>query len=357
MERLALILVGESIINSPIFCDEIREQIKESAPIEIEARYCEPSFEMYHLIEFLVQNPCEIIIICAPNLTPQLYEYLASLTPAPLEESDAKFSAFSLQSDRACLHFYALDECEAIPHFALLEHAKPLSLALMGIDKESAQLLLSSIAREYGYSLHAFSPFLGMDMLSAKAPNESTQNAENRERFLEEITLLFREKIFPLENLAQKVVDELKKRGKIVVTAESCTGGGIAQLLTRIPGSSEVFYGGVVSYDNSIKERWLGVKSETLRLYGAVSEPTIKEMLRGALRVLPKAHYALAISGIAGPSGGSVNKPVGTVFIGVCARESEPLTERIRFTGNRERIRQQASHYALYLLLRALMEA
>ncbi|MGP1580037.1 MAG: CinA family protein [Wolinella sp.] len=372
MKNLALIFVGESLLNSPIFCDEVRNQIAKTVTIpEIEARYPESSSEVHHLIGFLAQNPCEIVIICTPKIYPQFRKYFASLALVLSEESDAKSPTFSLQFAQARLQLHALDECAEIPHFTLLGFPQPLTLCLMGIDKDSAQLLLGPLAQEYGYSLHAFTPFLGANMLSAKEitqtradkktgaipqAREVPQSTGNQGRFLEEIALLFGDKIFPLENLAQKLVDELKKRQKIVVTAESCTGGGVAKLLTHISGSSEVFHGGVISYDNSVKARWLGVKPETLRLYGAVSEPTLKEMLRGALRVLPKAHYALATSGIAGPTGGSANKPVGTVFIGVCAREGEMLVEQIPFAGNRERIQQQASHYALYLLLRTLMK-
>jgi len=115
----------------------------------------------------------------------------------------------------------------------------------------------------------------------------------------------------------QEVVGRiLKQQGKTVTTAESCTGGYIAHLLTSIPGSSLYFMGGVVSYDNSIKQQVLGVQQATLQANGAVSEAVVKEMVQGVLGVM-KTDYAVAVSGIMGPDGGTPEKPVGTVWIAV----------------------------------------
>ena len=127
---------------------------------------------------------------------------------------------------------------------------------------------------------------------------------------------------------------------KKITFAESCTGGLLASTLTKYSGSSSCFDGSVVTYSNEIKNKWLGVSEDTLKLYGAVSEQTVKEMLQGALEI-SKANYSIAISGIAGPTGGTPTKPVGTVYIGV-ASEKEIKIEHHLFKGNRNYIQYQA---------------
>ncbi len=131
-------------------------------------------------------------------------------------------------------------------------------------------------------------------------------------------------------------------------TAESCTGGLIAAAVTDIPGASAVFYGGIVAYDNSIKEKLLGVKSGTLSAHGAVSCETALEMSEGAVRTLNVA-ASVAVTGIAGPGGGTQAKPVGLVYISVFSENGHMVTEN-HFSGDRESVRMQTVSTALALL-------
>ena len=125
---------------------------------------------------------------------------------------------------------------------------------------------------------------------------------------------------FDDDELEAVMVGRLRARKKTLALAESCTGGGIAQRVTDVPGASEVFLGGVVSYSNAAKEKFLGVRPETLAQHGAVSEAVAREMAAGA-REKFGSDFALAVTGIAGPGGGSPEKPVGTVFIALAAAE------------------------------------
>jgi len=136
---------------------------------------------------------------------------------------------------------------------------------------------------------------------------------------------------------------------KKITFAESCTGGLIASNLTKHSGSSACFDGSVVSYANWVKEEWLGVSKTTLEKYGAVSEQTVKEMLLGAIEI-SKADYALAVSGIAGPTGGTPNKPVGTVYIGVANRKTLQV-ELHHFKGDRNYIQYQAMMNAIRMFI------
>jgi nicotinamide-nucleotide amidase len=136
---------------------------------------------------------------------------------------------------------------------------------------------------------------------------------------------------------------------KKITFAESCTGGLIASHLTKISGSSNCFDGSVVTYANRIKHEWLGVEELTLEKYGAVSEQTVKEMLLGAIEI-SKADFALAVSGIAGPTGGTPAKPVGTVYIGVADRKSLKV-ELHRFKGDRNYVQYQAMMNAIRMFI------
>ena len=148
------------------------------------------------------------------------------------------------------------------------------------------------------------------------------------------------------------VLELARERGLKLATAESCTGGLVGARLTEMPGASEVFLGAVVAYANEIKQALLGVSSETLGQHGAVSAECALEMARGARQALG-VDVALSVTGIAGPDGGSADKPVGLVFF--CATsEKETLAQEIRFSGDRDQIRRYATVAALHLMRRLL---
>jgi nicotinamide-nucleotide amidase len=155
-----------------------------------------------------------------------------------------------------------------------------------------------------------------------------------------------------LDVLARKTGSALKRRGQKLATAESCTGGWVAQAVTSIAGSSDWFERGYVTYSNAAKRADLGVPEKTLRTQGAVSEPVARAMARGALRN-SRADLALAITGIAGPGGGAPGKPVGTVCF-AWARGRKIRSETKRFKGGRSRVRRQSVIHALRGVLKWL---
>ncbi|MDH3310711.1 MAG: CinA family protein [Gammaproteobacteria bacterium] len=149
-----------------------------------------------------------------------------------------------------------------------------------------------------------------------------------------------------LETLARAVSHELKRQGLMLVTAESCTGGWLAQIMTSVAGSSEWFERGFVAYTNLAKREMLGVKTTILSRYGAVSEQTARAMAEGAL-THSHAQVAIAITGIAGPSGGTPEKPVGTVCFAWAGKKRDTLGRKQIFAGDREGVRRQAVNAAL----------
>jgi nicotinamide-nucleotide amidase len=141
------------------------------------------------------------------------------------------------------------------------------------------------------------------------------------------------------------VGETLKQRGLTLSVAESCTGGLISHLLTNVPGSSEYYRGGVTVYSNESKVDLLGVSRETIRKHGAVSDQAAREMAEGVRRNL-KTDIGIAVTGVAGPAGGSEEKPVGTVHIGL-ASEGKTVSQKYRFWGNRERNKLNSAMMAL----------
>lgn len=154
----------------------------------------------------------------------------------------------------------------------------------------------------------------------------------------------------------ERVGQYLRQANKTLCAAESCTGGLIASRITDISGSSAYFLGGIVSYSNAAKQKFLHVRQGTLMAYGAVSEATASEMATGALEAFG-ADFALSVTGIAGPGGGTAEKPVGLTYIGLAiAGENEVIVQRHVWQGTRLENKMQSADAALHLLLDQLIE-
>lgn len=182
---------------------------------------------------------------------------------------------------------------------------------------------------------------------------------KNVDKKIEELKLIIAEYIYGYETygeeketLEQIVGKLLKQKNKTISTAESCTGGYISHLITRVPGSSEYYIGSVISYSYGIKEHELNVPKEVLEKHGAVSQPVVEQMAT-AIRQKYKTDYSIAASGIAGPSGGTEEKPVGTVWIAIATPE-KVISEKFLFGNDRERNIQKTANAALNMLRKEL---
>jgi len=173
----------------------------------------------------------------------------------------------------------------------------------------------------------------------------SIYNATEEE--ISQIEQLFDEQIYNTDDISiqQTVVDFLSENNLTIAIAESCTGGLLSAKITQVSGASEVFYEGVVCYTNSSKQLRLGVKKDTLIKYGAVSKETALEMAKGILE--DKVDIGISITGIAGPKGGSLEKPIGLVYIALASDAGEDVFDFV-FSGGREEVRQKSVNTALY---------
>jgi len=200
----------------------------------------------------------------------------------------------------------------------------------------------------------AYLPSPGMVKLRVSSPRGAA-DAALIESYLEEITLKLPYHVYGREQdqLSSVVGAILREKGLTVGTVESCTGGGLAEAFVEIPGASDYFTGSFVTYSNALKQKLSGVHAETLEAHGAVSEETVKEMSTGGLAQLG-VDYCISTSGIAGPDGGTAEKPVGMVWISVASKE-KVVAKQFNFGNNRERNIQMTIFAALNLLRSVLL--
>lgn len=228
------------------------------------------------------------------------------------------------------------------------------NLLLLGVDSQSAKILLDKQAQRFGVALEEKD-----SLLCARENDEIAHiglDSGGLKEFCAEVVALFGSKALFGESLPQIALNLLKAKNLKLTTAESCTGGLLAYQFTKLSGASEVFCGGVISYANAIKQKWLKVDSQSLETFGAVSESVVGQMTKGALE-LSGADIALATSGIAGPLGGSAQKPVGLVFISVQGKNKGAKIERHCFKGTRTSIQKQACESAIIMLIREVLES
>jgi nicotinamide-nucleotide amidase len=220
-----------------------------------------------------------------------------------------------------------------------------------------AELLMNFENKLPAYIKLAYLPSYGMVKLRLTATGNTKEELEKEVTpFFEELKMLLKDVLVTdtdegLEIVTGKI---LKAKGKTMATAESCTGGNIARLITSVPGSSAYYKGSIVSYDNEAKKNILGVKKETLKAFGAVSEQTVTEMVKGAIEKM-NVDFAIATSGIMGPGGGSTEKPLGTIWIAAGNKEKvTTLLLNLRF--DRQRNTEITSYTALNLLRKFILE-
>lgn len=152
-----------------------------------------------------------------------------------------------------------------------------------------------------------------------------------------------------LNKTIERLIEVISIKNQTVSFAESCTGGRIATAFTAVSGSSAILHGSCVTYANEIKEQWLGVPRQVLIDHGAVSKECVNHMLIG-MQKMANSDYTLAVSGIAGPTGGTPTKPVGTVYIGLLTPEKKSIIHHCHFKGDRHQVQEQATHFAIELL-------
>ena len=233
-----------------------------------------------------------------------------------------------------------------------------LLLHLSGISESAADEKLSPVIDAFnGQARFTILGLLAQVDFYASVEGKSSQEAQRKMRKLKAAILkevgpfVFGEGEETLESVLGRALLRAKKT---LAVAESCTAGGLASRITSVPGSSDYFKGGVVSYSNDVKRDFLGVQSKTLSRFGAVSPECAVEMAEGVRRKM-KASLGISITGIAGPGGGSAKKPVGLVYVGLSGFTKKPLTRQLHLLGDRETVRKRAASWALHFCLKEIV--
>jgi len=349
-----LIIIGKNLYLNTPFMEYIERELSHLGFLEQIIKLPETSTETVTLLQQQMSQEGNIIIVTNKNAFTPVSKLISTmiddtlilkdnlLIPSKSEIYDD--NSFLIRFNDSAINVIMAEPGQTLPIF-LIEHNEDRGiLHIFHMDKESAKILLDPLSKTYEININITTLTPGWLQIEAVSKKYG-----QLEQFLKGAKQLLPDKAIVTDNIFAYIIEKLTLAKKSITFAESCTGGLIAAQLTKEPGASNVFNGSLVTYSNALKAGWLGVEKETLEYYGAVSEQCVEQMLIGA-KEITKADYALAISGIAGPGGGTAQKPVGTVFIGAKGDE-RTIIEELHFEGDRQYIQEQSMFYAYKILL------
>jgi len=301
-----------------------------------------------------IEQTYQTLIVTTKNNAITISKILCTITEDNLELKDnflipSKVEVFEknsylLEYKDNFINLIEVTQNTKLPKIFLKEKNNKAIIQLFGEDKESAKVLLESISKTHDVELH----FLQI------VPNWLEVHVEakkygNISKFIISLKQLMPKQVIDTQDIMPYIIERLSSKNKKITFAESCTGGLLSYFLTKNNGSSNIFDGSLITYSNHLKENWLAVNEQTLIDHGAVSFEVVREMSEGALDV-SEADYAISISGIAGDGGGTKEKPVGTVFIGVRNKDNH-IEKKFLFEGDRNYIQRQATLQAIKMLV------
>jgi len=306
-------------------------------------------------LEHYIDAYTHVVVVSSAANYPYLSKLLSSLTDGTLELVDNQLipttcevfdkKSFVVKKENTYINLLEAQIGKSLPKLLLSNEIDEQSCYVLDMDEESCQILSSALATSYDVKISTTTLIDGLVKIKVQS-----QKYGNPENFIKALSLLFSQKVIPDENLARFIIKALARSNMKVSFAESCTGGKIAAFLTAQSGASEVFLGSVISYSNVVKQAWLEVAQDTLEQHGAVSEQSVKEMAIGALK-LASSDLSVSVSGVAGPSGGSDEKPVGLVYVGSQSKGGLAKASRHMFKGDREYVQDQSVYAALKALI------
>jgi len=252
--------------------------------------------------------------------------------------------SYLLEYNSAVVNVIQVDEGEKLPTVLLQYKDTKATVHIFDEDKESLKNILNPIAQMYEVNFDVTKKIEGWLRVDV-----SSKRYGDISKFIHGAKKLLPKKLGPSSNVILYIIERLSSKDKKISFAESCSGGLLSYYFTKENGASKILDGSLVTYSNSLNENWLAVTHEALAENGAVSREVVTEMSEGAMNV-SSADYALSISGIAGDSGGTDEKPVGTVFIGARSEMSHK-EEYLNFQGDRNYVQHQSALYAIKMLL------
>ncbi|MCF6200547.1 MAG: CinA family protein [Hydrogenimonas sp.] len=348
-----LIVIGKNLYLNRPFMEYVERELEHLGFLEHIVKIPETGSETLTVVQELLDERNNLVVVANRKAFAPVSKLLATMTgdslvlkeniliPSKSEIYDD--NSFLLRHDNSSVNVVMAEPGKTVPIFLIGEGEKESIIHIFNMDEEGAHALLDPISKscevEFGTTP------LTQGWLKVECSAKKFGNLGN---FLKGVKQLLGDRVIESTNIFAYLIHRLSKAGKSVTFAESCTGGRVAAKLTSEPGSSAIFRGSLVTYSNALKAGWLGVEKDILQKYGAVSKECVEQMLTGA-RSIASADYALAVSGIAGPGGGTSEKPVGTVIIGAQS-ETHTIVEALYFEGDRNYIQEQSTLYAYKLL-------
>lgn len=353
--KLHIIFIGNMFVYNRSFKEYILRSIEEKSDFVHSVTYFKESDNSLFLhLERMLNTENKIVILGNKANFATIGKLICTVTSdnqilkdkmlIPQKASLFQERSYMLEYAKSIVNVMQVDEGQRVPELLLQKEEMKATIHIFDEDVLTAKTLLTPIAQTYevGFTITKLvDGWLRLDVESYKYGELSN--------FIHSAKKLLPNKLIASSNIVSYIIDRLEKRARKITFAESCTGGLLSYYFTKENGASKVLDGSLVTYSNGLKENWLGVSSEVLESYGAVSEATVAQMSEGALNV-SDAHYAIAISGIAGDMGGTPDKPVGTVHIGVRS-QSAHTQEHLHFSGDRNYVQHQSALYAIKMLL------
>ncbi len=355
----SLIIVGKSLRNNKPFLEYIQTTVARHIEEPEKIIYIDKNDkDLFFVLEDSIAHAEEIVIVTTNDSFNLINKVIATLGEDSLELKanmlipsktiTIEDDSYLLERDGKLINVIKVAETKKLPNILIEAKNSTTSFTVINLDEDSLKILLEPLAQNYEIRLN---PTIIIDgWINVEATSNSRYG--NLDSFLKAAAALLPTKVINHSDIFLHIAQRLEADEKTISIAESCTGGLIASMLTKRSGVSSVFHGGLVTYSNDIKESWLGVSHETIERFGAVSEACVREMLEGVISA-SQSDFAIATSGIAGPTGGSIEKPVGTVYVGATNKNGETIIERLLLEGDREYIQAQATYHALKLLLQA----
>lgn len=354
----AILIIGEDLrINRP-FLRYIIERYEE--------KFCEPGdlkfinkndknlpFHIENLTQdydylsiFASNESYHIVSKILATLTSDLLELKNDETLAPSNVKKVVKNSFLMMLNGCAINLLKANPLEELPTILIAPNDNFKTFYLFDYDASSVKILLEPLTTTYEIqiSITKYSEHLTLVKAEEKHFGELDE-------FIKSVSNLFSGRVILEKEISEFIVKKLHKIGAKITFAESCTAGLIASKIGSVSGASNILDGALVTYSNEIKNIWLNVDNEVLQNNGAVSKECVEQMLNGALEN-SGANFALAVSGIAGPGGGSVKKPVGTVFIGAAQNGGKIVVNEYHISGNRNAIKEESANIALSLLLK-----
>lgn len=252
--------------------------------------------------------------------------------------------SYLLEYKNSITNVMQIDEGQEMPTILMENKTSRETIHVFEESKETLVAILNPIAQTYNVSIDVVQEIEGWQRI-----NISSNRYGDISNFINSAKHLLPKQLIATSNIVEHIIEKLSNANMKVTFAESCSGGLLSYYFTKNNGASNILNGSLVTYSNELKENWLAVEHSTLEQHGAVSSEVVYEMSEGALDV-SGADYAISISGIAGDTGGTEYKPVGTVYIGVRTKEIN-LEKRLHFNGDRNYVQHQSVLYAVKMLL------